>query len=187
MDDIVRTAARIIRQGGVILYPTDTIWGIGCDATNFEAVQRIYRIKRRSDRKSMLVLMNEPSMLYNYLEHVPGKALELIRSAEKPTTIIYPGAKNMASNLPAGDGSIGIRITGDPFCKKLIQSTGIPIVSTSANISGDPSPLNFEEISMEIRKMVDHVVNWRRDEKTMSVPSTVIKIDTKGGMAIIRS
>jgi L-threonylcarbamoyladenylate synthase len=174
MDDIVRAAARIIRQGGVILYPTDTIWGIGCDATNFEGVQRIYHIKKRPDRKSMLVLMNEPSMLSDYLEYVPEQALELIRTAEKPTTIIYPG-------------SIGIRITGDPFCKKLIEETGLPLVSTSANISGDPSPLSFEEISTEIRNMVDHVVNWRRQEKTKAIPSTVIKIDTKGGMVILRS
>jgi L-threonylcarbamoyladenylate synthase len=187
MDDIVRAAARIIRQGGVILYPTDTIWGIGCDATNFEGVQRIYHIKKRPDRKSMLVLMNEPSMLSDYLEYVPEQALELIRTAEKPTTIIYPGAKNVAQNLPAGDGSIGIRITGDPFCKKLIEETGLPLVSTSANISGDPSPLSFEEISTEIRNMVDHVVNWRRQEKTKAIPSTVIKIDTKGGMVILRS
>jgi len=187
MDDIVRAAARIIRQGGVILYPTDTIWGIGCDATNFEAVQRVYNIKKRPDRKSMLVLMNEPAMLYLYLEHVPEKALELIRKAEKPTTIIYPGAKNVARNLPARDGSIGIRITDDPFCKKLIESAGTPIVSTSANISGDPSPRNFKEIAMEIRNMVDHVVNWRRQEKTTAIPSIVIKIDIKGGMEIIRS
>ena len=138
MIDEVRKAGITILEGGIILYPTDTIWGIGCDATNPDAVQKVYQLKQRSDHKSMLVLMNGISMLSRYLDRIPESAKEIIASAVKPTTIIYPGAKNFAPNLLAEDGSIGIRITSDPFCQQLIELTDKPIVSTSANISGKP-------------------------------------------------
>ena len=187
MVEEIGITAEHLNRGHVILYPTDTIWGIGCDATNSQAVQRIYEIKQRSDRKSMLVLMSDPEMLDLYLKWVPERALEIIRSTTKPTTIIYPGAIRLASNLLAKDGSIGIRITSDPFCRKLIESTGLPIVSTSANISGNPSPDTFRDIESGILEKVDHVVNWRQDEITPSGHSTIIRLDDRGRSTIIRA
>lgn len=187
MVDEVQKAGSVILEGGTILYPTDTIWGLGCDATNPEAIQKIYQIKQRSDRKSMLVLMDAPSMLPKYLEHFPGTAVEIIESVEKPTTIIYQGAKNLAHNLMAKDGSIGIRITSDPFCQQLIKHTGKPIVSTSANISGRPSPSSFGEIEMSVRQQVDYVVIWRQDETTPANPSAILKLGPQGEITVIRS
>ncbi len=187
IDSEVKKAARIILSGGVLLYPTDTIWGIGCDATNARAVQRIYEIKQRSDSKSMLVLMSDIKMLARYLREIPPKALELINSASKPTTLIYPEAINLATNMVAEDGSVGIRITSDDFCKKLIELTDLPIVSTSANISGNPSPDTFSSIETNILDQMGHIVKWKQDEKTPSAPSTIIRIDKKGRSAILRS
>ncbi len=186
IDAEARKAADVVSSGGIILYPTDTIWGIGCDATNPTAVQRIYEIKQRSDSKSMLVLMTGIEMLGLYLKTVPEKALEIIRSAKKPSTIIYPDAKNLAPNLVAADGSIGIRITSDEFCRRLIKITGIPIVSTSANVSGNPAPGTFKTIDPEIRQKVDHVVQWRQDETETSAPSAIIMLDDQGRSTIIR-
>ncbi len=186
MVEEVRKAGSHILSGGTILYPTDTIWGLGCDATNQDAVERIYGIKQRLDHKSMLVLMDSPLMLDKYLEWVPEPALEIIRSAVKPTTVIYPGAKKFAPNLVAGDGTIGIRITSDPFCQQLIKLTGRPIVSTSANISGQRSPANFSEIEAIIKEQVDHVVNWRRQETNLPPPSTIIKVDRQGRITVLR-
>lgn len=187
IDSEVKKAARIILSGGVLLYPTDTIWGIGCDATNPDAVQKIYEIKQRADNKSMLVLMSDIKMLRRYLREIPPKALELINSASKPTTIIYPEAINLATNMVAEDGSVGIRITSDDFCKKLIELTDLPIVSTSANISGNPSPDTFSSIETNILDQMDHIVKWKQDEKIPSAPSTIIRIDKKGRSAILRS
>jgi len=186
MTEVLEKAARIIVEGGTILYPTDTIWGIGCDATNPAAVQKIYQIKQRSDKKSMLVLMDDPSMLRHYLQHVPEQADHLMAKAEKPVTIIYPGSTNFAVNLPAEDGSIGIRITRDAFCRRLIRRTGRPIVSTSANISGEPPPKTFREISSVILQAVDYVVPLRQEEKEPTVPSTIIRLDNEGRVTIIR-
>jgi len=186
IDSEVKLACEVVLSGGIILYPTDTIWGIGCDATNMEAIQHIYEIKQRDDSKNMLVLVNGISMLKQYLKEMPSQALELIAKAEKPISIIYPGACNLAGNLVAEDGSVGIRITSDPFCLKLIESTGLPIVSTSANLSGDPSPSLFNEISTQIRQQVDHVVNWRQNETEPSSPSAIVKLDIDGGMSILR-
>jgi L-threonylcarbamoyladenylate synthase len=184
-EELNRTAEKLI-QGYVILYPTDTIWGIGCDATNQKAVQKIYEIKRRTDSKSMLVLVSEPKMLYKYLKSVPEKALEIINTATKPTTIIYPGAIHLAPNLIGSDGSIGIRITADPFCRRLIKLTGIPIVSTSANISGRSSPASFGEIEQELFEGVDYVVGWRQDEITKAVASSIVKVNEQGETTLIR-
>jgi len=186
MIDEACKAGKFISNGRVILYPTDTIWGIGCDATNPDAVQKIYEIKHRSDRKTMLVLMDGPIMLSRYLDIVPEAALEIIDSAAKPTTIIYPGARNLAQNLVAEDGSVGIRITSDPFCRYLIQGAGKPIVSTSANISGKPSPSLFSEIEPQILKLIDYVVNWRQEEASPTNPSTIIKLDEHGKVTVIR-
>lgn len=182
----VHNAGAVLQSGGIILYPTDTIWGIGCDAANKESVQHIYRIKQRADFKSMLVLVDGIPMLEKYLLKVPEQALKILEKAVKPTTIIYPGAKHLASNLLAPDGSIGIRITSDPFCKELIRYAGFPIVSTSANISGKPSPASFDQISRGIREQVDHVVNWRQHEKTPSTPSAIIKLEEDGSYSTIR-
>jgi L-threonylcarbamoyladenylate synthase len=183
----VTKAEEIISTGGIILYPTDTIWGIGCDATNARAVQRIYEIKQRSDSKSMLVLVPGVEMLRSFVESIPDKALELIFNTTRPTTIIYPGAINLAPNLLAVDGSVGIRVTSDDFCRKLIEKIGFPIVSTSANISGNPSPDTFSSIEDNILDQMDHIVKWKQDEKTPSAPSTIIRIDKKGRSAILRS
>ncbi len=187
IDTEVKKAGAILKLGGTILYPTDTIWGIGCDATRQESVQNIYQIKQRADSKSMLVLVNGISMLEEYIERIPPQALELIEKAKKPSTIIYPGARKLANNLLAPDGSIGIRITSDPFCRKLIEFTGLPIVSTSANVSGEQAPGTFHQIKASIRQQVDYVVNWRQDDRAASSPSAIIKLEEDGSITILRS
>ena len=186
MTEDIRRAGEIITGGGIILYPTDTIWGIGCDATNEAAVQKIYRIKQRSDRKRMLLLVSGIPMLSDYVQAIPDQAKSIIESAVKPTTIIYPGGKNLARNLFSENGSIGIRITADPFCLQLIELTGVPIVSTSANITGRPAPLLFGDIDRAVVAQMDYVVEWRRQETTPSVPSAIIELDAGGGARIIR-
>ena len=187
IDREVIQAGTILQNGGIILYPTDTIWGIGCDASRQDSVRNIYHIKQRDDFKSMLVLVDGIDMLERYIEHVPQQALEIIKKANKPTTIIYPGARNLAKNLLAPDGSIGIRITSDPFCQKLIAFFGKAIVSTSAHISGGASPRTFSQIDNSIRDLVDHVVNWRREESTPAAPSSIIKLEKDGTITTLRS
>ncbi len=182
----LKKTATILQSGGIILYPTDTIWGIGCDATRPDSVQNIYRIKQRDDRKSMLVLVDGIAMLERYIDKIPPSALEIIRKAVKATTIIYPGARNLANNLIASDGSIGIRITSDPFCRQLIETTGKPIVSTSANISGKQSPSVFQEINIEILDQVDYVVQWRQDETGPASPSAILKLEADGSITTLR-
>lgn len=186
MNDDLNNALKVLRDGGIILYPTDTIWGIGCDAGNEEAVARIYSIKRREDSKSMLVLLHSEGLLPSYVSEVPEIAWELIEVAIDPLTIIYPGAKNLAKNLIGADQSIGIRITGDDFCKSLIGKFRKPIVSTSANLAGAPSPDNFSEIDPSIIDQVDYVVKWKQDDYAKSKPSSIIKIGTGGEIVIIR-
>jgi len=186
MTDEINKALDILKDGGLILYPTDTIWGIGCDATNRDAVERIYRIKKRDDSKSMLILLDSENRLPSYVREVPEVAWELIEAADRPLTIIYPGAKNIAANLVADDGSAGIRITRDPFCKSLISRFRKPLVSTSANISGQPAPSIFSEITSEIRDSVDYIVRWRQEDIKKSAPSSIIKLDNSGRFTIIR-
>jgi L-threonylcarbamoyladenylate synthase len=186
IDSEVQKASEFVLSGGIILYPTDTIWGIGCDATNQEAVHKIYDIKQRDDSKSMLVLVSGVLMLEEYLSQIPVQALDLIGKAKKPTTIIYPNAQKLAPNLLAKDGSVGIRITSDPFCQKLIEITGKPIVSTSANRSGLQSPSVFRDINIQIRQQVDYIVDWRQDETRPSEPSAIIKLDASGESTILR-
>ncbi len=175
-----------MNEGGVILYPTDTIWGIGCDATNEEAVRRVYEIKRRSDSKAMLVLVDSPVKVDFYVQDVPEVAWDLIEVADKPLTIIYSGARNLASNLIAEDGSVGIRVTNEEFSKRLCQQFRKAIVSTSANISGQPSPVNYSEITEELKSMVDYVVGYRQEEMGHPKPSSIIKLDKGGVIKIIR-
>ncbi len=186
MHDDIKKAVEILRLGGVILYPTDTIWGLGCDATNKEAIDRIYRIKQRSDSKSMLVLIDNPSKLAGYIDEVPGIAWDLIEVSEKPLTIIYPGAKNLPANLVASDGSIGIRVTNEEFSRNLCQRFRMPLVSTSANISGRLAPGNFSEIDPEIIEQVDYVVQYRQDDLSKSAPSGIIKLGVGGEVTVIR-
>jgi L-threonylcarbamoyladenylate synthase len=187
MEDDIKKANEILRKGGIILYPTDTIWGIGCDATNEDAVKRIYEIKRRTDTKSMLVLLDSPSKLGVYVDDLPEISHDLIDLSEKPLTIIYSGARNLARNLIASDGSIGIRITNEDFSKNLCRQFRKPIVSTSANLSGEPSPANFSEIKTEILRSVDYVVNYRQKEIQKSAPSAIIQLGKGGLVKIIRA
>ena len=186
MNEEIKKACQVMREGGVILYPTDTIWGIGCDATNEEAVRRVYEIKRRADSKAMLVLVDSAVKVDFYVQDVPEVAWGLIELADKPLTIIYSGARNLAPNLLAEDGSVGIRVTGEEFSKRLCQQFRKAIVSTSANVSGQPSPQNFSEISDEIKAAVDYIVDYRREETVQARPSSIIKLDKGGVIKIIR-
>lgn len=178
-------ALKTLREGGVILYPTDTIWGLGCDARNSEAVKRIYKIKHREDAKSMLSLVGSEGMLQNTVNDVPDIAWQLIESAINPITIIYDNPRGLAPNLLADDGSAGIRITSEKFSQTLCQRFGAPIVSTSANISGEKSPSSFSDISDEIKQVVDYAVNYGR-EKNNSKASNIIKVSNSGIIQIIR-
>jgi L-threonylcarbamoyladenylate synthase len=184
----LQAALKVLREGGVILYPTDTVWGIGCDATNAEAVARVYEIKKRADSKAMLVLLDGAGKLQGYMENVPETAWMLLEASEgqKPLTIIYPRAKNLAANLLAEDGSVGIRITEELFSKALCEQLRRPIVSTSANFSGEPAAKLFSEISPEILEAVDYVCLFRRDDNSPAQPSSIIKIDDKERINIIR-
>ena len=175
-----------MREGGVILYPTDTIWGIGCDATNEDAVRRVYEIKQRQDSKAMLVLVDSSVKVDFYVRDVPEVAWDLIDLADKPLTIIYSGARNLAANLLAEDGSVGIRVTNEDFSKRLCQQFRKAIVSTSANISGQPSPKNLSEISEEVKSAVDYIVGYRQEEMSNPKPSSIIKLDKGGVIKIIR-
>lgn len=175
-----------MREGGVILYPTDTIWGIGCDATNEDAVRRVYEIKQRQDSKAMLVLVDSSVKVDFYVRDVPEVAWDLIDLADKPLTIIYSGARNLAANLLAEDGSVGIRVTNEEFSKRLCQQFRKAIVSTSANISGQPSPKNFSEISEEVKSAVDYIVGYRQEEMSNPKPSSIIKLGKGGVIKIIR-
>jgi L-threonylcarbamoyladenylate synthase len=186
MQNDLSQALDILNKGGLILYPTDTIWGIGCDATNPDAVAKIYSLKKRADSKSMLVLLNNANRLSQYIDIVPEIAWELIEVTDKPLTIIYPGAKNLASNLIADDGSIGIRIVKDGFCDKLIERFKKPIVSTSANMSGKPSPSTFQHIECEIKSGVDYIVKFRQEDSDIHPPSSIVKLDSDGRIQILR-
>ena len=201
----LQEALRVLRNGGIIVYPTDTVWGIGCDATNAEAVKRIYALKQREDSKSMLVLLDSPAKLPYYIGEIPETAWMLLEAAStqpsprgkgendangemvKPMTIIYSHARNLAPNLIAEDGSIGIRITNEPFSKALCEQLRHPIVSTSANISGHPAAPFFAEIEEEILKGADYVCRFRREDDCPHEPSSIIKINDDGSFRIIRS
>ena len=175
-----------LRNGGLILYPTDTIWGIGCDATNEEAVRKVYALKGRDSTKSMIILLHNDNQLTSYVREIPEVAYELIEYSSKPLTIVYSNAKNLAPNVIAEDGSIGIRIVNHKFCEQLLQRFRKPIVSTSANISGDRSPANFDEISQEIINGVDYVVQYGQDITVDGKSSTVMKLDPSGKFEFLR-
>lgn len=198
----LQQAVQVMRNGGIILYPTDTVWGIGCDATNAEAVARIYRLKQRTDSKAMLCLLDGAGKLQGYVSQIPSVAWDLLEAVHapspqsgtnpaiggelKPLTIIYPGAKNVAPNLLAEDGSLGIRITAEPFSKALCAALHHPIVSTSANISGQPAARSFREIDKEIIDGVDYVCRFRRNDPCKAKPSSIIKLGVNNEVTIIR-
>ncbi len=186
IEEDIKKACQVMQQGGLILYPTDTIWGIGCDATNEEAVRKVYDLKKRADNKAMLVLMDNPVKLEVYVEDVPDVAWSLIEVTDKPLTIIYSKGKNLAPNLLGEDGSIGIRISQEVFSNKLCFQFRKPLVSTSANVSGEPSPANFSEISEDIKQGVDYIVTYRQDGMTKASPSSIIKLGSGGLFQIIR-
>ncbi|KJD34658.1 translation factor Sua5 [Tamlana nanhaiensis] len=185
MQTEINNALKVVKEGGIILYPTDTVWGIGCDATNPEAVKKIYGLKQREDSKALICLVADDRMLKNHVSQIPKAAQDIIEVSEKPTTIIYDKAKNLASNLIAEDGSIAIRIPDDDFCYWLTRRLNGALVSTSANISGQPTPKSFKEISPDILNGVDYVVNLHR-EKICDKPSSIIKISNNGVFKIIR-
>lgn len=186
VNDDIKAAIEVLKKGGLILYPTDTVWGIGCDATNAEAVQKIYELKQRADSKAMIVLVGSEAALERAVENVPEVAWQLIDCADTPVTIVYDKGVGVSSNLLASDGSVAVRITNEPFSQHLCRTFRRPLVSTSANISGTPTPNSFAEISKEILEGVDYVCQSRRNECTDAKPSMVIKISEDGLFKILR-
>jgi L-threonylcarbamoyladenylate synthase len=190
-EEDIKKAVETMRKGGVILYPTDTVWGIGCDATNAEAVKRVYEIKQREDSKALICLVDSDARMQRYFRNVPDVAWQLIDSLKeapdaKPTTLILDGAINLAPNLIAEDGSLGIRITNEPFSKELCFRFQKAIVSTSANISGEPAAQNYCDIDPRILKAVDYVCWSRRQEHKPHTPSSIIKLKENGEVTVIR-
>lgn len=186
MEEDIKKAFEVLVSGGLILYPTDTIWGIGCDATNEEAVHRVYELKRRVDSKALITLLDNPIKLDYYIDEVPSLAWDLIELSEKPLTIIYDGARNVAPNLMAEDGSLAIRVTKEKFSQELCKRFRKALVSTSANISGEPAPANFDDISEEIKQGVDYIVKYRQEDASKSKASSIIKLGKTGEVKIIR-
>ena len=184
--DDIKKAVEVMRQGGVILYPTDTVWGIGCDATNPEAVARVYKIKHRDDSKALICLVDSEARLQRYVRNVPEVAWQVMELATQPTTVILDNATGLAEILIAEDGSIAMRITGEPFSKELCYRFQKPIVSTSANISGQPAAENYKDISEELINSVDYVCYSRRQEKKPHTPSKILRIRLNGEVEIIR-
>ncbi len=182
----INKALEVLKTGGIILYPTDTVWGLGCDATNAEAVAKIFALKNREDTKSLIILLDTENKLQSYISEVPDIAYDLIEYTEKPLTIIYSGAKNLAKKLINQDGSVGIRIPKHEFCQQLIQRFRKPIVSTSANISGEPTPTNFSEMSQAIIDGVDYVVDLEQESTEKKQPSTIMKLEADGKFIFIR-
>src|SRR4051812_10778820 len=168
MEEDLQKALEVLHSGGVILYPTDTVWGLGCDATNEEAVLKLFEIKVRNEAKSLIVLVADEQQLLRTVKDIPEVAWDLIQNTERPLTIVYDNVTGLAPSVKAADGSAGIRIVKDEFCQKLIKKFGKPLVSTSANISGEPTPANFAEITEKLKKQVDYIVQWRQNEKQKS-------------------
>jgi len=186
MQNDIKKALEVLKNGGVVLYPTDTIWGLGCDATNPEALNRIYEIKNQEDPENMVVLMENPALLERYIVEVPDVAWDLVEISTTPLTIIFPGAKNLPANLIAGDGSIGIRFTKEEFTSRLLQRFRRPLVSAPANISGENSPAFFDEISEEVKEQADYIVEYGRDDIMPAQPMGIIRLGPGGQIDIIR-
>ena len=186
MEKVLQETIYFLQKGRTILYPTDTIWGLGCDATNYQAVERVFKIKRRKEHKSLIVLVDEFAKINDYVEKVPDISRDLVESIDTPLTIIFPKAKNLAKNVIGNDGSIAIRVTKDDFCKRLVSDFGKPIVSTSANVSGHSYPLLFGNISREIIEEVDYVVDHNKDKLMNTKASRIIKLEESGEFKVIR-
>lgn len=185
-DNDIRAAVKVLGQGGIILYPTDTVWGIGCDATNVSAVSKVFKIKQRSDSKALITLVDSIVMLERYVDCLPEVAESIIDLSTRPTTIVYDRGINLAANILASDGSVGIRVTKERFSQQLCRMFRKPVVSTSANISGQRTPATYGEIDELILKSVDYVVRYRRDDTSVSLPSAVIKIGNDSTVKILR-
>ena len=185
-EEDIQVCLSSLQNGGLILYPTDTVWGIGCDATNEEAVAKIFDLKKRVDSKALIVLLGEEAQISQYVADNNVQVFDYIKGIHKPATVIYQKAMNLATNLMAEDGSVAIRITKDAFCKDLLKAFGKPIVSTSANISGYPTPLCFADISLDIKDGVQYVVKHRQEETNLQMPSSIVKWDEDGNLIIIR-
>jgi len=184
--DTIAEAVRVLKEGGVILYPTDTVWGIGCDATNEKAVARVYEIKQRAESKALVLLACDLDMVARYIREIPPMAIDLVEVNDAPMTIIYPGAEHLAPNVVAEDGSVGIRIPLSEHCRQLAFRLRRPIVSTSANISGQPTPKRFKDIPQEIRDAVDYIVSPRLEAESTGKASQIIKLAVDGTVEIIR-
>lgn len=185
MTEEINNSIKVLKEGGLILYPTDTVWGIGCDATDPEAVKKVYALKKREDSKALICLVANQAMLERHVKQVPDVAYDIMDLATKPTTIVFDEPIGVAQNLIAKDNTLAIRVASDKFCQYLINKFGKPIVSTSANISGKPTPKQFKEISSKILEGVDYIVNQNQD-KIMEQPSSIIKLDNEGVVKIIR-
>ena len=186
LQDEVKKAIEVMKNGGVILYPTDTVWGIGCDATNAAAVKRVYDIKQRDDSKALICLVDSADRLARYVRDVPTVVWDMVELTTKPLTVVYENATGLAPNLLADDGSVGLRVTAEEFSKELCFRFQKPVVSTSANISGEPTPRTFDEISDDIKNAVDYVVRYNQRCKEKHQPSSIIKVHANGEFAIIR-
>lgn len=186
MQEEILKAVATLKKGGSILYPTDTIWGLGCDATSKKAVKRLHNIKQRGDKKSFIILLEDKVRLSEYLSSVPEVAEALLDSIDTPLTVVYPKAKGIAKNVISSDGSVAIRIPKDTFVIELLKSFGKPIVSTSANFSGDTPPMTFRDISQELIDSVDFAVNFNRDRLDITKPSTIIRIKENGDYEVLR-
>lgn len=185
-DTDIEECLKVLRRGGLILYPTDTVWGIGCDATNAAAVEQVFRLKKRSDQKAMIVLVAEERDILHYVANPDLHVFDYLQQTQHPTTVIYEGAIGLAGNLTGADGSIAIRICRDTFCRHLLKRLRKPLVSTSANLSGEPSPGIFAAISAPVKNGVDYIVRYRQDDTTVAAPSSVIKWNRDGTVMIIR-
>ncbi len=186
LEDDLQACLKVLQSGGLILYPTDTVWGIGCDATNETAVAKVFELKKRADSKALIVLVAHEESILEYTYQTNIKIFDYIKGVHQPTTVIYEQAKALAKNLISADGSIAIRICKESFCNQLIQQFGKPIVSTSANISGYPTPLVFGDISIDIKEGVDYIVRYRQDEQSIQQPSSIVKWDAEGNLIVIR-
>ncbi len=185
MREEIEKTIQVLKRGGLILYPTDTLWGIGCDATNADAVDKVFALKQRAESKALICLVSDFKMLNQYVEEIPEMAYDILKYADKPTTIVYPDPIRVATNIINEDNTLGIRVCRNAFCNKLLKKFRKPIVSTSANISGQPIPLHFKDISKEIKEGVDYIVDFDRNEKSTK-PSTIIKLDLDGKVEVIR-
>ncbi|MBI3502224.1 MAG: threonylcarbamoyl-AMP synthase [Bacteroidetes bacterium] len=186
LEQEIQQALKVLRDEGTILYPSDTIWGIGCDATHEKAVEKISLLKKRNEAQRFISLVSDEAMLNRFVKNIPAVAWDLLDAADSPLTIIYDEPKGLAASILSDDGSAAIRIVKDEFCQRLIHKFGKPIVSTSANISGENTPQNFFEISEEIKNGVDYIINWRQDECQDAKPSSIIKLKSNGEFKIIR-